>query len=145
MLGYLDRPESTARTLADCGAYTGDIVQRTADGSIRHLCRADDLLNLGGFKVSPREIETVVRRANGVADCAVVGSVNEKGLEQAIAYAVPSAGVSADELRRAITRSLREHLAPFKRPARVEVLDALPVTSTGKVARFTLRSAAEQL
>lgn len=144
MLGYLDRPESAARTLADRGAYTGDIVQRTADGSIRHLCRADDLLNLGGFTVSPREIETAVRRTNGVADCAVVGSVNDNGLEQAIAYAVPNEGVPADELRRAITRSLREHLAPFKRPARVEVLDALPVTSTGKVARFTLRAAAEQ-
>jgi acyl-coenzyme A synthetase/AMP-(fatty) acid ligase len=145
MLGYLDRPESTARTLADDGAYTGDIVQCTADGSMRYLCRADDLLNLGGFKMSPREIETVVRRADGVADCAVVGSVDDTGLEQAIVYAVPSAGVPADELRRAITSSLREHLAPFKRPARVEVLDALPVTSTGKAARFILRSAAEQL
>jgi acyl-coenzyme A synthetase/AMP-(fatty) acid ligase len=148
MLGYLDRPkfrpESTAQTLADGGAYTGDIVQRTADGRIQHLCRADDLLNLGGFTVSPREIETAVRKANGVADCAVVGGVNDNGLEQAIAYAVPSEGVPADELRRAITRSLRAHLAPFKRPARVEVLDALPVTSTGKVARFTLRAAAEQ-
>jgi acyl-coenzyme A synthetase/AMP-(fatty) acid ligase len=148
MLGYLDRPElhpeSTARTLADGGAYTGDIVARTADGSIRHLCRADDLLNLGGFTVSPREIETAVRKADGVADCAVVGSVNDNGLEQAIAYAVPSEGVAADELRRAITRALREYLAPFKRPARVEVLDALPVTSTGKVARFLLRTAVER-
>ncbi|MBV8542179.1 MAG: AMP-binding protein [Pseudonocardiales bacterium] len=142
MLGYLDRPESTARTLAECGAYTGDIAARAADGSIRYLCRADDLLNLGGFKVSPREIETAARRAHGVADCAVVGSVDANGLEQAIAYAVPSAGVSAEDLRRAITQALREHLAPFKRPARVEVLDALPVTSTGKVARFTLRAAA---
>lgn len=144
MLGYLDRPESTARTLAENGAYTGDLVARTADGGLRYLCRADDLLNLGGFKVSPKEIEAVVRKASGVADCAVVGSVNDQGLEQAIAYAVPSAGVSADELRRDVVRSLRQHLAPFKRPARVEVLDALPVTSTGKVARFALRSAAGQ-
>ncbi|MFT7835829.1 AMP-binding protein [Saccharothrix sp. BKS2] len=139
-LGYIDRPDATARTFARGGAYTGDIVHRTPEGDVRHLCRADDLLNLGGYKVSPAEIEKAVRGTEGVADCAVVGETDDNGLQQAIAYAVPVAGVGAADLRQAILRSVRADLAPFKRPARIEVLDQLPVTSTGKLARFKLRS-----
>jgi acyl-CoA synthetase (AMP-forming)/AMP-acid ligase II len=75
----------------------------------------------------------------------IVDSFNEKGLEQAIVYAVPSGDVQAGELCRAVIRSLREHLAPFKQPAQVEMPDALLLASTGKVARFTLRGAVELL
>ncbi|WP_424186493.1 AMP-binding protein [Actinokineospora sp. G85] len=138
-LGYIDRPDATARTFADDGAYTGDIaVVEPGTGAVRHVCRADDLLNLGGYKMSPREIEAAVREAEGVADCAVVGETDENGLEQAVAYAVPVDGVDPEQARQAIVRAVRARLAPFKRPARVEVLDRLPVTSTGKLARFKL-------
>lgn len=139
-LGYIDRPDATAKTFAQGGAYTGDIVHRTPEGDIRHVCRIDHLLNLGGYKISPLEIEKVVRDTDGVADCAVVGETDENGLEQAVAYAVPVSGVQPEELRRLILRSVRADLAPFKRPAHIEVLDHLPVTSTGKLARFKLRS-----
>lgn len=140
-LGYIDRPDSAAKTFAQGGAYTGDIVHRTLEGDIRHLCRADDLLNLGGYKVSPLEIEKVVRGARGVADCAVVGETDDSGLQQAVVYAVPASGVTAEDLRGVILRAVRADLAVFKRPARIEVLDQLPVTSTGKLARFKLRLA----
>lgn len=140
-LGYIDRPEATAKTFAEGGAYTGDIVHRAPEGDIRHVCRADDLLNLGGYKISPMEIEKVVRGTDGVADCAVVGETDTNGLQQAVVYAVPMGDVTAEDLRRGILRSVRKDLAPFKRPARIEVLDQLPVTSTGKLARFKLRSA----
>jgi acyl-coenzyme A synthetase/AMP-(fatty) acid ligase/surfactin synthase thioesterase subunit len=137
--GYLSRPEQTARTFADGGAYTGDVVRRNEVGDIRYLCRADDLLNVGGYKVSPLEIETVARRTPGVADCAVVGRTDPTGLDQAVTYVVATPGADREAVRRAVLRMFREHLAPFKRPSRVELLDALPTTSTGKLARFKLR------
>ncbi|MCQ4080922.1 AMP-binding protein [Streptomyces sp. RB6PN25] len=138
-LGYLNRPDATARTFAHRGAFTGDIVRRTEDGDIRYVCRADDLLNLGGYKVAPSEIENVIRTAPGVAECTVVGATDADGLQQAVAYAVPVPGTPRDKLRRAVLVAVRTQLPPFKRPARVEVLDALPTTSTGKLARFQLR------
>ncbi|CAO0834539.1 2-succinylbenzoate--CoA ligase [Streptomyces microflavus] len=72
-LGYLDRPDDDRTTFADGGAYTGDLVRREADGTLTHLCRADDILNLGGYKVPPAEIEAVLRTVAGIRDCAVVG------------------------------------------------------------------------
>lgn len=142
-LGYLSRPEQTARTFADGGAYTGDIVRRTEAGNILYLCRADDLLNLGGYKVSPLEIEAVVRRTPGVTDCAVVGRTDAAGLDQAVTYVVPVPGIEPEAVRRAVVRAFAEQLAPFKRPSEVTVLDVLPTTSTGKLARFKLRGAAD--
>lgn len=139
-LGYLNRPEATRRTFADGGVYTSDIVRRTAKGDIRHVSRVDDMLNLGGFKISPAEIESVMRKIDGLEDCAVVADVDREGLGQAVAYAVPSTGVEAEDLRRAIVASFRTHLALFKRPTRIEVLNKLPVNFNGKLTRSTLRS-----
>lgn len=139
-LGYIGRPEAAADTFADGGVYTGDIAIRDGDGTVSHLCRADDLLNLGGYKVPPGEIEAVARAVEGVRECVVVGQADEHGLEQAVLYAVAETGSDTAPIRRSITAAIRTGLAPFKRPARVEFLDRLPVTSTGKLASFQLRN-----
>jgi acyl-coenzyme A synthetase/AMP-(fatty) acid ligase/surfactin synthase thioesterase subunit len=138
--GYLDRPEATTRTFADGGAYTGDIVRRGPGGVVEFVCRRDDLINVGGYKVSPFEIEAAVLGVEGVGQCAVVGSRDDRGLEQAVAYLVPAPGAEMDAVRVAASRAFRA-LPAFKRPAVVEVVDRLPVTSTGKLARFKLRAA----
>jgi acyl-coenzyme A synthetase/AMP-(fatty) acid ligase len=143
-LGYLDRPENSARTFADGGVYTGDIAYRTEAGDFRHVCRADDLLNLGGFKVAPAEIEAELRTADGIADLVVVAGRDETGLEQAVVHAVPADGVAPEQARRTLARAIRQNLPPHKRPSRVEVLAALPTTSTGKLARYQLRAPQEQ-
>lgn len=139
--GYLDRPEAAARTFADGGAYTGDIVRREPDGRIGYICRRDDLLNLGGYKISPFEIEAAVRELAELRQCAVVGSRDERGLEQAVAYLVPMPDADREDLRRAAWKAFRTGLPPFKRPAVVRIVDELPATSTGKLARFKLRVA----
>ncbi|WP_307839530.1 AMP-binding protein [Streptomyces sp. MBT49] len=141
-LGYIGRPEAAAVTFADGGAYTGDVVRRELDGTFTHLCRADDVLNLGGYKVVPSEIESVVRGVEGVQDCVVVGGRDADGLEQAVAFLVARPGSDEAVVRRAVTAAIRGGLAAFKRPARLEFLDRLPTTSTGKVAAFELRKAA---
>lgn len=138
-LGYLDRPEAAVATFADGGVYTGDLVRRTSDGSIEHLCRADDVLNLGGYKVAPGEIESVVRETEGVADCKVVPTTDDDGLEQAVVYAVAEDGSDTAQVRKAVMTAVRRKLAVYKRPSRVEFLDELPVTSSGKVATYKLR------
>ncbi|MDO0930118.1 AMP-binding protein [Streptomyces sp. TG1A-8] len=143
-LGYIGRPEAAALTFADGGAYTGDMVRRAPDGTFTYLCRADDLLNLGGYKVVPSEIESVIRGVDGVRDCVVVGGRDVDGLEQAVAYLVARPGSDGAVVRRAVTAAIRGGLAAFKRPARLEFLDDLPTTSTGKVAAFELRKAATQ-
>lgn len=143
-LGYIGRPEAATATFADGGAYTGDVVRRAPDGTFTHLCRADDVLNLGGYKVVPSEIESVVRGVDGVQDCVVVGGRDADGLEQAVAYLVARPGSDEAVVRRAVTAAIRGGLAAFKRPARLEFLDELPTTSTGKVAAFELRKAAAQ-
>ncbi|MFB9235959.1 AMP-binding protein [Plantactinospora siamensis] len=139
--GYLDRPEAAARTFVAGGAYTGDVVRRGPDGRIGYVCRRDDLLNIGGFKVSPFEIEATARDVPGLAQCAVVGSRDARGLEQAVAYVVPADGADREEVRGAARAAFRRGLPPHKRPVAVEVVDELPTTSTGKLARYRLRAA----
>ncbi|MFD7537518.1 AMP-binding protein [Streptomyces sp. NPDC059819] len=143
-LGYIGRSEAATVTFADGGAYTGDLVRRAEDGTFTHLCRTDALLNLGGYKVVPSEIETVLRDVEGVQECVVAGGRDADGLEQAVAFLVARPGVDAAVVRRAVLAAIRGRLAPFKRPARLEVLDQLPTTSTGKLAVGELRKAATQ-
>lgn len=138
-LGYLDRPEDTARAFADGGVYTGDIAFRATGGDLCHVGRADDMLLLGGYKIAPAEIEHVVRRVAEVADCAVVGGTDSTGLQRATVYVVARDPARPDEVRKAVRVALRVDLPPYKRPSRVEIIDRLPVTANGKLARFRLR------
>ncbi|MFI8932560.1 AMP-binding protein [Streptomyces sp. NPDC053474] len=142
-LGYIGRPEAAAVTFADGGAYTGDVVRRAPDGAFVHLCRVDDLLNLGGYKVAPGEIENVIRGVEAVQDCVVVGGRDADGLEQAVAFLVAQPGCDEAMVRRAVMAAIRSGLAAYKRPARLEFRDELPTTSTGKLAAFELRKAAQ--
>jgi len=114
-------------------------VRRAPDGTFTHLCRADDMLNLGGYKVAPAEIEEVARSVKGVADCRVVAATDEHGLEHAVVYAVAEPGTAEARAHRDVLAAMRRDLAAYKRPTRIEFLDALPLTVTGKVATFQLR------
>lgn len=138
-LGYVSRPAETARTFADGGVYTGDIALRAVSGEICHVGRADDMLLIGGYKVAPAEIERVLRAIPDVADCAVVASTDASGLEQATAYVVARDPARPADARTAVRTALRDNLASYKRPARIEIIDALPTTANGKLARFRLR------
>ncbi|WP_405164621.1 AMP-binding protein [Nocardia sp. NBC_01499] len=139
--GYLNRPAAERKTFTDGGVYTGDIALISSDGSVHYLARTDDMLNLGGHKVAPAEIENVIHGVRDVADCAVVASLTEDGLDEAIAYVV-SKDADAAVVRHAVLAAMRAELAPFKRPSRIEMVDALPTTSTGKLARYQLRTMA---
>ncbi|MEU7179257.1 MULTISPECIES: AMP-binding protein [Streptomyces] len=138
-LGYVGRPEADRAAFADGGAYTGDLVRKAEDGSFDYLCRADDILNIGGYKVVPAEIETVVRGVDGVAACAVVSGRDPEGLEEAVACVQPAEGSDPVRVRRQVIAAARRQLPAHKRPSRVALFTELPVTGSGKVAAHILR------
>jgi acyl-CoA synthetase (AMP-forming)/AMP-acid ligase II len=131
--GYLDGRHHLD---ADGWLRTGDVAEAVEGGWIRVIDRADDLVNVGGRKVYPAEVEVVIRRVPGVVDCAVVrtdGTVDRRRLA-AFVQAGPD-GPLAPDVRRAVREGVGSHAVPTV----VELVDSLPRTGSGKVDREALR------
>ncbi|MFC5664140.1 amino acid adenylation domain-containing protein [Kitasatospora misakiensis] len=140
-LGYLGRPELTAERFVELPglgrAYrTGDLVSRRPDGTLDFHGRLDDQVKVRGFRIEPGEVEHVLRSLPEVAEAAVV--VRRAGREDAAltAAVVPAEGVrpTPESLRRQLAERLPAHLVPTA----WTVLDALPLTGSGKVDRRAL-------
>ncbi len=141
MLGYWNRPEETATALRGGWFHTGDIGYMDEDGCFYLVDRVKDMINSAGFKIWPREVEEVLYRYPGVKECAVVGVADAYKGESARAYIVPTApGAVQPE---AIIAYCREHLAAYKVPAAVMVVEELPKSSTGKILKRVLRDQAQ--
>ena len=139
MAGYHERPEATAETFAEGGYLrTGDVVRRDEDNYYEVLDRKSDVIVTAGYTVYPREVEEVLHEHGGVVDVAVVGAPDERRGETVEAYVIPdrSADLDAGELR----GYCLERLAAYKHPRRIEFVDRLPRTASGKVRRFELRA-----
>lgn len=133
--GYLDRPDANAVAFTADGWFrTGDIGAFDADGYLSIVGRAKELIISGGYNVYPREIEDVVRSFPGVRDVAVVGTPDDEWGEIVTAYVEADDGFDAD----AMVAFTTEQLAPYKKPRRVHVVDALPRNRLGKVLRDQL-------
>ena len=138
MLGYLDDPAATAAAIdADGWLHTGDIGTVDERGNLRITDRLKDMYICGGFNVYPAEIEQVLARLDGVADCAVIGVPDERLGEVGKAFIVAKPDAALDE--RTVIDYTREHLANFKVPRSVTFLDALPRNPGGKVVKPQLR------
>jgi long-chain acyl-CoA synthetase len=137
MAGYWRNPEATAAAIRDGWLWTGDIGALDADGFLTLKDRSKDLLISGGSNIYPREVEEVLLTAPGVAEVAVVGAPDAEWGEIVAAFVVRSPGstVSAAELD---THCLA-HIARFKRPRRIEFVQALPKNAYGKVLKTELR------
>jgi acyl-coenzyme A synthetase/AMP-(fatty) acid ligase len=116
---------------------TGDTYTRSADGFYTCLGRSNDMIKAGGIWVSPMEVEGRLLEHPAVAECAVVGHMNDAGLEEVVACVVPAPGQSVDA--GTLIAFCRDGLASFKRPRQVLTLDALPKTATGKIQRVVVR------
>jgi fatty-acyl-CoA synthase len=141
--GYGNDPEATAAAMHPDGFFrTGDIGRLRADGSFVFETRRGDAIRLGGFLVSPVEIEDALKRIPAVADAQVVG-VELDGRMRCAAFVVPAAGTAPSEGE--IIAAATAIVAGFKVPVRVWFLDAFPVTQSAngtKIQRNKLREMA---
>jgi long-chain acyl-CoA synthetase len=143
MVGYWRKPEATAEALRGGWFHTGDIATVDADGYYTIVDRKKDMINAGGFKVWPREVEEVLYHHPAVQEAAVVPIPDPYAGERPLAFVALKAGqhATADEL----IEYCRANLASFKAPTRVEFRDDLPKLPTGKVLRRVLREEARQM
>jgi long-chain acyl-CoA synthetase len=140
MLGYLGQPGETAMVLQQGWFRTGDLARLDADGYAYIVDRKKDMIDVGGFKVYPREVEEVLFQHPAIADAAVIGIPEGDHGEVVKAFVVrkPGASVTADEL----IAFVRERIAHYKAPRTVEFRDALPRSGVQKVLRRVLRDEA---
>ncbi|MFJ3384248.1 MULTISPECIES: long-chain-fatty-acid--CoA ligase [unclassified Curtobacterium] len=137
--GYWGKAEATDEVVTADGWFrTGDIVAIDADGYVRIVDRLKELIITGGFNVSPSEVEDALVKHPSVREVAVVG-ITQAGNEQVVAAVVPRdpASFDADALR----AYAREHLAAYKVPRRIVVVEDLPRSMIGKVLRRKVRDA----
>jgi acetyl-CoA synthetase len=142
-LGYAGNPEGTRRKFAGDWCRTGDIATRDADGDLWYQGRADDVFKVAGYRIGPSEIENCLVRHEAVANAAVVPVPDETRGNVVKAFVVLAAGHEpSDGLVAALQDHVRRVLAPYEVPRHVEFLNALPMTTTGKVQRRLLRERA---
>lgn len=117
MSGYYGQEELTRETLRDGWMLVNDLVWRDADGYLYMVGRADDIINVGGEKVAPREIEEQVMQSGWLTECMVLGVEDKKGSMgqvPALFYVAKDANhpVSVDELKMYLSRELPQHKVP---------------------------------
>jgi acyl-CoA synthetase (AMP-forming)/AMP-acid ligase II len=143
MLGYLDDEDATAAAIdADGWLHTGDVGTVDDAGNLRITDRLKDMYICGGFNVYPAEIEQVLARLDGVAECAVIGVPDPRLGEVGKAFIVTKPGAELDET--SVIAYAREHLANFKAPRSVEFIEVLPRNPGGKVVKPVLRGTREK-
>ncbi|MBA2282164.1 MAG: AMP-binding protein, partial [Acidimicrobiia bacterium] len=141
--GYADGADLADRLTDDGWFRTGDVGRVDDDGFVWIDGRVSDMVNRGGLKVHPGEVEEVLRLSPAVADVAVVGVPDDRLGEVPWAFVVPAepgAAVVAADLE-ALCRS---HLAPYKVPARFEPVVGLPRNEVGKVLKAELATTAAE-
>ncbi|MDP3907552.1 AMP-binding protein [Novosphingobium sp.] len=137
---YVDDPEATTKAFTAEGLLiTGDRVKLGEDGSLFFADRAKDMLKIGGENVAASEIEAAILSVDGVAEVAVVGMFHPMLDEVPAAFVIPATGKS-DDLEIRIAEACERHLADFKRPHVIRLVDQLPRSTLEKVAKAELRA-----
>jgi len=132
--GYESNPEANATSFVDGWFRTGDQGIIDPDGYLRLLARLKDLINRGGEKIAPMEIGQVLLKHPAVAEAVCFGVPHPTWGEEVTAAVVLRAPVPVAEL----LSFCRDHLADFKCPKKIHVVDAIPRTATGKIQRRAL-------
>jgi acetyl-CoA synthetase len=144
-LGYWGNPRATADKYTGEWCRTGDLAVRDAEGYLWYQGRADDVFKSAGYRIGPSEIENCLVKHPAVANAAVVPKPDPERGALVKAYVVLAPGHRPDD---ALVADLQAHvrglLAPYEYPKEIEFIDALPMTTTGKVQRRVLRLQEEE-
>lgn len=148
LLEYWKNPEATRDKFIGEGLQawgrTGDLAKADEEGYLWYQGRADDMFKSAGYRIGPAEIENCLVKHPAVANAAVIGAPDEERGTIVKAYIVlqpearPSAALEAE-----LQQHVRQYLAPYEYPKAIEFIDALPMTTTGKVQRRVLREREE--
>jgi acetyl-CoA synthetase len=147
MLGYWNNPEATAEKFFGAGiddplawGRTGDLAKLDEDGALWYQGRSDDMFKSAGYRIGPGEIENCLVKHAAVANAAVIGEPDETRGTVVKAFIVLAAGQAPSaDLEASLQQHVRKYLAPYEYPKIIEFIDALPMTTTGKVQRRFLR------
>ena len=141
MRGYWNDPERTRDAVDDdAWMHTGDLAEMDSDGYINIVGRIKDMVIRGGENIYPREIEEFLYSHPDVSDVQVVGVPDERYGEELMAWIIPRQGAALD--REQVSAFCRGKIAHYKIPRYVKLVDAFPMTVTGKVQKFKLRDLA---
>lgn len=138
MTGYYHNAEATETTMVDGWVHTGDIGWMDNDGYLYYSDRAKDIINRGGLKISSMEIEDIIYRHQNVLEAAVIAIPHAKLGEDIMAFIVPKPGTTVELAE--IKALCMQHLADYKVPRQMALLDKLPRNSMGKVQKTMLRT-----
>jgi len=139
-LGYWNNPEATARKYSGDWCRTGDLARADEDGYLWYMGRADDVFKSAGYRIGPSEIENCLVKHPAVANAAVVPGPHAERGNVVKAFIVLTPGYApSSALESEIRQHVRDRLAPYEYPKAIEFIDALPMTTTGKVQRRVLR------
>lgn len=141
-VGYHNKPEETANTLKKGWIYTGDVCRMDEDGYFYMVDRVKDMVNVSGYKVFTRTVDDVLMEHPDVDMAATIGLPDPKrpGSEIVAAAVVLKFEVEkSDVTKDKITHYMRDKLAPYKVPKKIEFWDELPISAVGKVLKRELR------
>jgi fatty-acyl-CoA synthase len=137
MKGYYENPEATETAFRGGYFHSGDIAVWHPDNYIDLRDRSKDIIISGGENISTIEVERAIVSHPAVLECAVVAVPDEKWGERPKAFVTLMPGESVEPSE--IIEHVRSQLAHFKAPDEVEIIEALPKTSTGKIQKYVLR------
>lgn len=143
MKGYYKKEKETKQVLDPDGwFYTGDIAYRDEQGYYYISGRAKEMINRGGEKIFPKELENFLISHPEILDAAIIGIPSERYGEEVMAYVIRKAG--SDLTEESVKQYVSDHMAVFKTPKYVRFIDQFPCTLSGKVQKFKLAEKAKE-
>ena len=139
MAGYHDQPDATAEAMHDGWLRTGDLVTLDDAGYLRIVGRLKDMIVTGGVNVYAAEVEAAIVEHPSVAEVAVFGVPDDRWGERVVAAVRFGSDQTSGDPVAALADDLATRLAPYKLPKQWAVVEAMPLTASGKVQKFLLR------
>lgn len=137
MMGYWNNPQITQSVLCDGYVYTNDEGYFDEQGFLYLLGRKDDVINVGGNKIAPDELEDILNNLPEIEDCACIGLPNQVTGEELVLCV--KTNLSHEQLAEPLRKHLSKQVENYKIPSRIEIVEEIPRTYNGKLQRGKLR------